>query len=106
MYDGLCKMLILHDTVLLLLRRFYASFEITTSRETQTNEFDLLFTAIMTGIIPILFRNYFRLKIGRNRKFLPVASPCVRSHSLENPQSKACGKNQKYVLLPTLIKIH
>ena len=62
MYDGLCKMLILHDTVVLFLRRFYASFEITTSRETQKHEFDLLFTAIMTGIIPILCQYYYRAK--------------------------------------------
>ena len=25
--------------------------------------------------------------------FLPVTSPCVRSHCFENPQSKACGNN-------------
>ena len=45
-------------------------------------------------------------EIDENCEFLPVAFPCVRSYSLENPQSKACGKNPKYVLLPTLIKIH
>ena len=41
------------------LRRFYASFEITTSRETQKHEFDLLFTAIVTKLVPILFQYYF-----------------------------------------------
>ena len=93
-------MLILHGAVSIFYRLFYVSFENTTPRETQHYDFDRKFTAISTehGIgheIEHEIGHEIEHRTGRICEFLPLSSPCVRSYSLENPQSKACGNNRK-----------